>query len=142
MADRFIIPPEEKDFASRVIFGEVADQPEDVQRMAIQTYYNRRRSPRKKEFGTTAEEVAKKGYYAYSKNSPRYQLAVSGKMDTPSQVSYGRIRKLFDVIEGDQDFGDALFYTKPTEDFDKTLRQHPAVRFLGTIGPYNTYSYK
>jgi len=135
---KYQLSKEDKDLIANMVYAENASEDDATTKMTIQTAYNRLRSGRKKEFGKNAAEVLKKGYYSVSKNSPLYQEATSKKFkDVTSKARHASIRKQIDAIEGDQDFGKAMFFFKPGE--AQSLRKK--LKSTGKVGKYDTYSY-
>ena len=132
------LTPEDRTALAQMAYGENASEDNDTIKMTVQSAINRLKSGRAKEFGATIPEVLKKGYYAVSKNSPLYQQAVSKKLpDFNSKKRYGEIEALTNAIIDDQDFGNTMFYFKPSEasSLKKKLKRQ------GTVGQYETYSY-
>ena len=143
--NEFKLNEKDKLALAQMVYGENVGQADDVLKMTIQSAINRLRSGKTKEFGGTMGDVLKKGYYAVRNPNVPYKESVSGKFsDVSSKAKFGAIKKLVDVIVGDQDFGNAMFYFTPEEEIKLNKSKgfnFKAVKPTGKVGQYNTYGY-
>lgn len=96
------------------VYAEGAGKNADFKRQIASTILNRTESG-KPEFGADAgniTDVLQKGYYSYSKQSPKYKEAISQKFsDKPSEDSFKETVRVFaGLLNGDIPRSDAQFF--------------------------------
>jgi len=100
-------------------YGEAADQDFDTKVEVLSTMLNRAESGRA-EFGADTgklTDVLQRGYYAYSKQSPKFQEALSQKFpDKPSEDSFKEVVAAFSgLMSGKVKRTQSLFFLTPKE---------------------------
>jgi hypothetical protein len=100
-------------------YGEAADQDFDTKVEVLSTMLNRAESGRA-EFGADTgklTDVLQRGYYAYSKQSPKFTEAMSQKFpDKPSEDSFKEVVAAFSgLMSGKVKRTDSLFFLTPKE---------------------------
>lgn len=100
-------------------YGEGANQDYDGKREILSTILNRAESG-KKEFGADTgriTDVLRKGYYAYSQQSPKYQEALDQKFpDKMSEDSYKEyVAILSGMLKGNVKRTESQFFLTPKE---------------------------
>jgi len=151
MADNvdFNLLPEEVLALQQGTYGEAANQPYEIKKMVMQSILNRLKSGKVKEFGRTIPEILNKGYYAVKNKNVPYKEALSGKFNNPlSQQAWSETQKVYNDIMKNQDFGNAMFYFKPSEistiqssKNGKKIFNFSKVVPLGQVGEYQVFTY-
>lgn len=100
-------------------YGEGADQDYQGKLEILSSMFNRIESGRE-EFGANTgriTDVLQKGYYAYSKQSPKYMEAIEQKFpDKASENSYKEfVAILSGILKGKVKKTETLFFLKPSE---------------------------
>lgn len=132
---------------ANIIYGEAADQKPEVMKMVGSTVLNRADSGRAQEFGSTIDEIGRKGYYAVINQNEPYKQASMGKFkDDVAKEAYKQAYVIASgLYKGTIERQQGHFFFKPDE--EKKLRKNPKafnfkqVKGVGTVGDYNVYSY-
>jgi len=133
---------------ANIIYGEAADQKQDVMEMVGSTVLNRVSANRANEFGVSIEEVGQKGYYAVKNQNEPYKQAVSGKFkDEVAEEAYKKAYAVASgLYKGTIELRKGQFFFKPDE--EKKLRKagkkvfdFKQVKEEGIVGEYNVYGY-
>lgn len=125
-------------------YGEAANQDYNSKVRVISTMFNRALSG-KREFGADTGKITDvlKGYYAYSKQSPKYQEALSQKFpDKASEDSYKQIVAITSgILRGKIDKTTDEFFITPAE-AKKTKMNMSLLEKTGSNKVWNFYRYK
>lgn len=130
------------------IYGENASEDYDTMVMTGSTMLNRLDADRPKEFGSSVQEIARKGYYAVKDNSPTFQQAITGRFpDAQSekkwkqalQIAYGLKTGSIDRVGGHFYFTDSE--VKKLKAAGKKVFDFTQVKKIGRTGKYNVFSY-
>lgn len=130
-------------------YGEGADQPYEVKKHIISSILNRAESGRE-EFGAhtgNISDVLKTGYYAYSKNSPKFQEAIDQKFpDKISEDSFKEFIAIYSgMLRGTVDRTESLFFLKPSE--VRKIKKNKSMNMdllekIDSQGDFDFYKYK
>jgi len=132
---------------TNLIYGEAANQDAKVMKMVGSSAINRMKSGRTKEFGSTLEEIAQRGYYAVKNPNQPMKEAMSGKFGSPeAENKYKQAMSIASgLLRGTIEPDKGLFYFKKDE--ISRLKKTPkvfnfkAVRSVGKSGDYEVFDY-
>lgn len=132
-------------------YGEAASEPYEDKVHVLSSIYNRAMSGRE-EFGAETGEISKvleKGYYAYSKQSPKFQEAMDGKFpDKQSEDAYKEIVAIWSgLMKGKIKPTETLFFLTPKEvakikKSGKRIMDMDLLEEVGKGKTWNFYKYK